>query len=97
MKMRASITTAIFVALCGSVAGVASAQVDQQEVAGRYDACLKAAQYAGMEITAEQNNYCLQNAIVSVFVDRCMALDTSWLKLGRHAYCVDLAKKQFGY
>ncbi len=77
----------------------ANAQTDQERINENVVSCIQDwTKYNFVEETPGQiRRYCVIDAYASVFIDHCMALDTSWLKLGTHARCVALAKKQLGY
>ena len=80
------------------VASNANAQMDQEQIFDKASSCIESSmKYNFLGISPEQiRSNCTRSAFMESFVDYCMALDTSWLKLGRHGYCVDQARKQFG-
>ncbi len=94
MKMLRGILCCI--SLLSILTTAATAQMYQDQIIYRIASCLDvSSKYNLLNETLEQMQArCSYEAYRDVFIDVCMAADTSWLKWGRRAYCVDLFKKQ---
>ena len=90
------------------IAFTASAQtqlLDEHDIYNRYVSCLQSQSSGiynshedGPKASADElRQNCWTDANVSVFIDNCVALDSSWLQWGRHGKCAEEAKKRFNY